>query len=645
MSVRSHAPTRLRKELAKILQLQSEIDTLEETIAATKHAIVHSPSPSTNVTATLPQLENAHTTLKAMAEDLYLSLNISEGFPELKTVPFDYLQLLLLTRDLKINIRKRGIGSFFEWDKLDHAVGGGDFALAHQLTCKSISKRAPALQNSIKKYNQYIEKLKAMHKSTYSVPIPRLLPTTLAALRDPETSHLWEDVWIARSDCEVAPRWLVDESVRSGIRAMLMLDRCREERSRLEDEARNMSRWYHCELFAIKAAFCSAKYQRYKTLFSLLLQGHLQLALWWANPLLSLSQLQAEALTLASVSPRSTYSTLDGHECEPDEFDVGEELDVATTDHYLTEILDEADGDEEEGEVEREEGKQKDDQVDGSIQLVWAVPSDPPVDTELLPLLKTFPHWPVAGRMSAPRVIHTTLGVRHVFTVSELDRMDDSTCRLSSDCVNGLAAILQDLLARDLSASGTSISSPRTAQDVAILSTYLVPKVFSEGNNAGIWRLTKSTKFWTALTWILPIHDTDIKHWMLAIIYLKSGRVHLFDSLGSMGIWDDWLPKIHIVVHRLIATANDHGVKLTPPTPGWIAWPLMLQRLQSNDYDCGVWILFVMTAILRGKIIPTTTEKEIMEFRSLLVRLIRYLPLYKPVSASSDGGEDDFILL
>jgi hypothetical protein len=81
------------------------------------------------VTATLPQLEIAHATLKAMAEKLYLSLNILEGFPELKDVPLDYLQLLLLARDLKINIRKRRIGSFFEWEKLDRAVGGSDFAL------------------------------------------------------------------------------------------------------------------------------------------------------------------------------------------------------------------------------------------------------------------------------------------------------------------------------------------------------------------------------------------------------------------------------------------------------------------------------------------------------------------------------------
>ncbi|KAG7087086.1 hypothetical protein E1B28_013068 [Marasmius oreades] len=151
-SVRSYAPLRLKRELGKVLQLQSEVDALEETVAATKYAIKHLPFASANALATLPLLESAHTTLRARAEDLYLSLNISEDFPELKNIPFEYLQLLLLARDLKINIRKRCIGTFFEWDKLDRAVGGRDFALgtkAHQLTRKSISKRAPALQSAI----------------------------------------------------------------------------------------------------------------------------------------------------------------------------------------------------------------------------------------------------------------------------------------------------------------------------------------------------------------------------------------------------------------------------------------------------------------------------------------------------------------
>jgi len=36
------------------------------------------------------------------------------------------MQTLLMAQDLKINIRKQAIGSFFEWDKLDCVVGRKD---------------------------------------------------------------------------------------------------------------------------------------------------------------------------------------------------------------------------------------------------------------------------------------------------------------------------------------------------------------------------------------------------------------------------------------------------------------------------------------------------------------------------------------
>lgn len=57
-------------------------------------------------------------------QQLYESLNIEESFPELQNIDLDFVRLLVLARDLKINIRKRAIGSFFEWDRLDQVAGG-----------------------------------------------------------------------------------------------------------------------------------------------------------------------------------------------------------------------------------------------------------------------------------------------------------------------------------------------------------------------------------------------------------------------------------------------------------------------------------------------------------------------------------------
>jgi hypothetical protein len=205
-------------------------------------------------------------------EALYASLNVHESFPELQGMDLEFVRTLLMARDLKINIRKRAIGSFFEWDRLDQAAGGRDQTIGmqvslrrlvlllhiaptgtklHQSTRKAISKRKPALMNAIRKFNRYCEALENLYKPEWNIPLPEPLPTQLAVLRD--SSSLMEDVWIAPAEGEV-PRWLEDRDVREGIRAILKLDRGLEERRRLGIEADNLCRWFGRELCAVKVA-------------------------------------------------------------------------------------------------------------------------------------------------------------------------------------------------------------------------------------------------------------------------------------------------------------------------------------------------------------------------------------------------------
>jgi hypothetical protein len=77
----------------------------------------------------LEALQRGHDRLMDKVEALYASLNIHDRFPELEGMNLDFVRLLLMARDLKMNIRKRVIASFFEWDKLDRAVGGAQQAL------------------------------------------------------------------------------------------------------------------------------------------------------------------------------------------------------------------------------------------------------------------------------------------------------------------------------------------------------------------------------------------------------------------------------------------------------------------------------------------------------------------------------------
>ncbi|OJA20345.1 hypothetical protein AZE42_12701 [Rhizopogon vesiculosus] len=161
-----------------------------------------------------------------------------------------------MARDLKMNIRKRVIASFFEWDKLDYAVGGTQQALGtklHQHTRKAIAKHQPALMTAIRKFNAYCEHLESLYNPSWGIPLPAPLPTKLAELHSDHS--LMEDVWITLSTGEV-PRWLEDSDVKDGICALLKHECCQEEQKRLGIEADNLLRFFRDELAALELSLC-----------------------------------------------------------------------------------------------------------------------------------------------------------------------------------------------------------------------------------------------------------------------------------------------------------------------------------------------------------------------------------------------------
>ena len=120
-------PARLKKELDTVLLLQSDLEASDRALQAARSIIEKDATQDT--LEALQSLERGHDRLLTKVDTLYASLNVQNRFPELHGVNLEFVRTLLLARDLKINIRKRAIGSFFEWDKLDRAVGGKQKAL------------------------------------------------------------------------------------------------------------------------------------------------------------------------------------------------------------------------------------------------------------------------------------------------------------------------------------------------------------------------------------------------------------------------------------------------------------------------------------------------------------------------------------
>ncbi|KAH0580598.1 hypothetical protein H2248_002090 [Termitomyces sp. 'cryptogamus'] len=206
------APVWLKKELDIVLTLQSNLDACKKSLESPRLTLSESTA-TPFLLRSLASLQNNQKQLKHNIEDLYASLSIQELFPELRGVDLEFIRILVIACDLKINVCKQAVGSFFEWERLDRASGGRDQPLGtklHQVTCAGIKKRVPALMAGLKKYNDLCAQLALLYKPEWTIPLPKPLLTDLAMLRD--ASNLLTDVWIS-CPADTVPCWLEDKGV------------------------------------------------------------------------------------------------------------------------------------------------------------------------------------------------------------------------------------------------------------------------------------------------------------------------------------------------------------------------------------------------------------------------------------------------
>ncbi|KAI9059331.1 hypothetical protein FKP32DRAFT_1668689 [Trametes sanguinea] len=578
LSEKRHAPARVKKELDAVLGLQTELESIQQHLTAVQESITAGGDNPTS-RHFLESLRKSHTQTVTKVDDLYTSLNVSEGFPELQHLPLDFVRILLMARDLKINIRKRAIGSFFEWDKLDRAAGGRDQPLGtklHQQTWKAISKRTPALMTAIRKFNGYCDALRAMCKPGWNVSLPCHLPTELSALR--EDSSLLTDVWISPAETRT-PRWLEDPNIRQGIRALLLQDRCREERRRLGEEADNLCRWYGRELAAVELALhhdvVFFLQQRKDEL--LLLQAR------WRTPLVSdlrfdahtrdASAVAQEVSGIATAPPRLQWIILpfaDVLDSGPWGMEEAASADVLLACDTLDELVG--------------------DNLDGPRETESPLPA---AATLVIPPADNF------DRILLPS--------------KELRRLRQHTAWLSDDCINGGA----QALLRHYGSSSTLGGTP------SLLSTRVFSLHLDDVDDDRLWRDCSHSRYWTKDVWLLPIHRLlPSGHWTLAVIYWREGRIAYFDSMADKDVWERDVQDVFSLSYRLHRIANERVGQDIPSYEGWEAYPLVETPLQTNSYDCGVWVLACIAALLRGYHSVQLSQTDISRFRSDLLGLI-----------------------
>ncbi|KAG1775772.1 hypothetical protein EV702DRAFT_1198975 [Suillus placidus] len=535
LSIHAHAPARLKKELDIVLALQSDLDASDRALQATR-AVVEKGSATKETLDALDSLERSHDRLMNKVEVLYSSLNVHDRFPELQGVDLDFVQTLLMARDLKIDIRKRAIGSFFEWDKLDHAVGGANQALGtklHQQTHKAIAKRQPALMTAICKFNSYCERLKNLYDPSWGVPLPAALPTKLGDLRNDQT--LMEDVWITPSVGDV-PRWMEDADIRDGIRAMLKQEQCHEEQRRLGLEADNLCRWFGDELAALELALHSPA-KDYTFTFPLQQRRDhvLQLQTKWVTPLASSIRFASNATAAVNLAISLCESKGPSEDViyrlVPTALALADPSPEDDTDEYNAPAFKEANEEAVLMDI-LPEGTVSDNKDDEGVEepeftISWELPENLRTDTFKVPRPEEHIIVPASG--TPPTQVRPAQDgfPRQVFDSRDQSFLAQPTACLNDTCINGCAALLY-----------SEILMSSRVRPCAILSTHDLPCIRYNVSDEILWRNTSWTSFWDKDIWILPIHcPSPVGHWVLCAIYFQTKELHLFDSLAERQPW------------------------------------------------------------------------------------------------------------
>ncbi|KAJ7745942.1 hypothetical protein DFH07DRAFT_748628, partial [Mycena maculata] len=627
ISVRSYAPTRLRHELEKIIALQTQIDGVERSIAEAKASIT-SAGASTQSINLLKSLEATHDTLSSQADALYTSLNIHGAFPELKDLPLEFVTTLVLMDNLKKSIRQRAVGSFLEWESLRRAVKGRREAPGtkmYQATSKAIAKRQPALLRSVAKFNSYCAALEDLRPMTCDIPIPPPLATDLTSLlNDP---YLQQDVWMAPSGGP-PPRWLSDEDVRDGIRSLHVADRCVEEAVRLNAERRNLRIWLDEELAIVARAMITAG-EFFSYWYILEREEQLKnVALTWdltsAAPRIFDNTSPSDTSTVVQLStePRISRNVtsptvmvevelaadelFEGGDMAGDDFIASEELDpgVVSDDEVLYV-----------GEVLRNMSCDAEDETSaittppGNYEIQWECPVR------------------LADRTSQfdRTVVRTEDHLTQTIAVADLARLRDPTGLLNGFCINGVAAAMQEFLTQN-----TDPIAAGFARWCAVLSTYDLPRVRYNCCDAELWRALAPTKYWERTVWIVPVHRLLEKHWVLMIVIPHEEAIYFFDSMNGRN-WRPDLRLVMILITRMVVLANrnHHPLHVSTGEDAWPSLSIIQARapLQTNSYDCGLWVLCTMAAVMRGQTLPAATEADMADVRELFTDFVLTLPI------------------
>ncbi|KIK79744.1 hypothetical protein PAXRUDRAFT_36366 [Paxillus rubicundulus Ve08.2h10] len=190
------------------------------------------------------------------------------------------------------------------------------------------------------------------------------------------------------------------------------------------------------------------------------------------------------------------------------------------------------------------------------------------------------------------------------------------TAHINDVCINGCIPLL------------FSTIKPIDTHRFAVFSMHDLTRIQYNASDEVLWKAMWWICFWKKDIWIIPIQrPSPVGHWVLCIAYLSQKELLLFDSLGEQKPWRADVQDVMKLITRLISLAREHHSEGDVDVCSWVARPLTIIPLQSNGYDCGIWVLAVVAATLRGFHTTGMQEEDMTSFRHYLYTQILSISL------------------
>ncbi|KAJ3715792.1 hypothetical protein C8R42DRAFT_698260 [Lentinula raphanica] len=235
-----------RKAVENALRLKKANETLVERISKFEDILSDLHAEDYEVVEAETQLPARSALVR---EERKLGVEDKATYRHLGGSPF--INLRMNARAIKIRLRSRLAARKFERDRLERTFRRQQHndRRVHHHTEDSVKKRDPSIQKLARQYNSLcaeMQRLISLNRAPRNACSPVPIPMKDLFNLDVD-DEIWQDVGLDDVGGQDPPLWLSDDKVRSGIKAVLMRDRCNEELLWLKHELCSLQQWVHEE--------------------------------------------------------------------------------------------------------------------------------------------------------------------------------------------------------------------------------------------------------------------------------------------------------------------------------------------------------------------------------------------------------------